>query len=231
MRDTRKNRRRGGFTLLELTIGASLLVILGASILESTSSMKRMALTSSTESMLQEQARRALHTIVRDLRTSGFVQLGALDYPHFFDGTPDANYGAPEHAHEQPTKVAEAGDLDFGPNREILFLLPADIDANGTPDVNPADGSLMWDTDDLVSYTVVTGLDGRNTLLRRETDGGSRVIARDVERFNVEDWTINPILPPNAVRVQIYFRARDDDGREYRYRTESWVSLRNGTSL
>jgi len=231
MRRSTHRSRRSGFTLVEMAIGATLLVILGASILESTSSMKRMALTSSTESVLQEQARRALHTMIRDLRSSGFVELGGLDYPHFFDGAPEPNYGAPEHAHEPPIKVAEAGDIDFGPNREILIVTPADADGNGAPDVSLATGKLAWEADNLVSYTVVAGTDGRNSLVRRESDGNLRVIARDVERLNIEDWTTNPILPPNTVRVQVYFRSTDDDGREYQYRTESWVSLRNGINL
>lgn len=217
---------------MEVAIGSVLLMLLGATIVESTGSMKRMALTVSTDSALQDHARRALRSMLLDLRRSGFVELGGLEYPHLFEnGVPNENYGAPEHAHAPATKAAVEGDLDFGATKELLFVLPADDDGDGAPDVNIATGALQWDDSNMLSYAVVDGADGRTSLVRRTTDGGVRVVARDVERMWIENWEDNPELPPNGLRIQLWFRSIDGSGQEYRYRVESWVSLRNGITL
>lgn len=231
MRGLEQSRGRGGFTIVEVAIGATLLLVLGASIVESTGSMKRMALTSSAQDQLHVQARRALGAVTDDLRRSGFIDVDGLDYPHFFNGTPDEMYAAQDHAHEQPTKLAKEGELDWGENREVLFLLPSDIDNNGEPDIHPVTGDLMWDADNLVSFAVVDGNDGRPSLIRRESDGAVRVVARDVERFYIESHSVDGQLLPNTVRVEIYFRSFDSDGIQYKYRVESWISLRNGTDI
>jgi type II secretory pathway pseudopilin PulG len=118
---------RAGFTLLELSIGAILLLILTGAVLETLGSMKRMALVGSVQSRAQAHAERALTEIVRDLRRSGIVELGGLNYPYFIeDGLVPIAYDPDEvHSHLPAQKAAAAGDPDFGADRGMLLVLPA----------------------------------------------------------------------------------------------------------
>jgi hypothetical protein len=57
------------------------------------------------------------------------------------------------------------------------------------------------------------------------------VIARGVERIrflNSADTGFQ--IPLDAVRVELHFLLEDDDGHQYRHRTETTVRLRNGAS-
>ncbi|MEZ6013961.1 MAG: prepilin-type N-terminal cleavage/methylation domain-containing protein [Planctomycetota bacterium] len=109
---------------------------------------------------------------------------------------------------------------------------PADVDHLWDENLNtihPATG-LVWSNAE-VSYVVVVLADGSRVLQRRVNNdvATARVVARHVERIQCDTpessgWTI----PLGAVRVRIYFRATDDDGRIYRSRNEVTVRLRNG---
>lgn len=123
----RAGSARAGFTVLELAIGAILLLVLTGAVLETLGSMKRMALVGSVQSRAQAHAERALTEIVRDLRRSGFVQLEGLDYPYFIEaGFVPAAYDADgTHGHDPAQKSAQAGDADFGDDRGILLVHPA----------------------------------------------------------------------------------------------------------
>lgn len=122
-----------------------------------------------------------------------------------------------------------------------------ELDGNGdgsyTDDV--ADVDHLWDENDNtiddqtglvwahreVSYVVVVLADGSRVLQRRvDNDPASaRIVARHVERVQFDTpessgWAV----PLGSVRVRIFFRMTDDDGRLYRSRNEVTVRLRNG---
>jgi prepilin-type N-terminal cleavage/methylation domain-containing protein len=223
MKHTTRNVPRGGFTLVEMSIALVILMVLAGSLTQTSRALKGITITGSTQEALQENAVRAMRSIVDDLRRSGDL----ADYPYLFlDGEADGGFNV--HDHAPATKTAVAGEPDFGSNREIVFLLPADADGNGVPDID-ANGALEWDPTEL-SYVVVTDAEGINVLQRRVDGANPRTIARHVERIVFDDSTTAAMneVPPFAVRVRLFLRMRDDQGTVHRYSTESVVQLRNG---
>lgn len=224
---------RSGLTLLEMTIGLSVLAVLGLTIATSTATMRDMAFSSSVQDQLQLQARRAMQAIATDVRLSANVNLdtgGAnLDYPLVFtDAGPDAAYDADDHDFETAPKSAEPNESDFGGDEGLLLCIPADADGDGSPDFDLATGELVWDTGARISYSRRQGIDGRSHLVRTVDGGASRIVARDVElvQFDVNSLA-SPDVPLNSVRARVAFRATGQDGHEYRYRTEFVVLMRS----
>ncbi len=244
-----------GMTLLELTVGASVLFVLSGALTMSVASMKKLTVHGSVDTELQNMAEHALAEITRDLKHSGFAAAGGAAYPYvgLVDGAPTgpsaAHFAA--EAHAPATHSAHAGDPDFGPNREIVFLAPQFAEmkqlSNGTniPAANDPPGALTvvkiyavptidgsgnmaWDGVDY-GYCVVTHNDGVNYLERRANGANPSVVAHHLERVefasNSEDL-FN--IPLNAIRVRLWFRQRDDNGRMHRAFAEAMVALRNG---
>ena len=206
--------RRAGFTLVEICVSSVILVVLMGAFTSAITGMVRLAKVGDTQASLRTEANRALKSVQQDLRTSGFVTVGLVDYPSVVNS-----------AFDQFT--AQANDSDFGISREIILVQPADVDGDNVPDVD-ADGALVWSADE-ISYVHVMAPDGIPVLERRVNGGGGRVVARHVERVVFDDaassgWNV----PLNAVRVQVFFRRPDDDGVVHRYAVESTMRLRNG---
>lgn len=93
-----------------------------------------------------------------------------------------------------------------------------------------ADTGVVWSHEE-VSYVVVVLADGSRVLQRRIDNDAvtARVVARHVERVQFDTaessgWQV----PLDAVRVRLFFRATDADGRLFRARNEVTVRLRNG---
>lgn len=237
MRNARPLRRTSGFSLVELSIGVAVLFVLGVGLTLSMTSLRRLTLSSSVDAKLQDEAARTLGAITRELRRSGFVAPdGARSFPYVFaDGAPSADFA--EHAHAPAEHAAAAGDPDFGPTREIVFLLPQDLDddgdpANGlVPDGRPdldGRGDLVWGADE-VSYVLVAGPGGVNVLERRVDGANGCAVARGVERMTFDTSAEDPVgVPVGAVRVRLWLRQRDDRGATHRHFVEQTVRLRNG---
>lgn len=225
---------RSGFTVLEMAIGSMVLLLFAGTIIETLDSMKVGALNSRVEDRAQHNARRALDAIVEDLAYSGLITSAGREYPlHFDDGVLDGDYDPfGLIAHPPADEHSNNGRADFGPNREIVMLHPADANDDGVPDiVDIVDGQLAWDVDQPISYTLETDPSGTNVLVRRQGDSPERVVARDVERIRFlssEDTGFQ--IPLDAVRVELHLMLFDDDGHAYRYRTETTVRMRNGAS-
>lgn len=233
-RTSRAARSRAGFTVLEMAIGATVLLLFAGTIVETMGSMKSGALTSRVEDRAQQNARRALDWIVEDLAYAGLVSADGRDYPlHFDDGFLDIDYDPYGLiAHDEAEENSKAGRDDFGVNREIVLLHPADADDDGVPDIlDIVGGQLSWDVDQPISYTLETDESGTNVLMRRRGNTSQRVVARDVERIRFlssEDTGFQ--IPLDAVRVELHLMLFDDDGHAYRYRAETTVRMRNGAS-
>jgi len=218
-----------GFTLLEIVLVVVVLAILARTLVQSSSSMSQVTSTGGAEGMLQMEGERILREVVGDLRRSGYVTLDGHDYPHVLvDGaTDDAWFD--RHEHPPAASEARAGDPDFGPNYEIIFRLPGDADGDGRPDL--VDGEIQWSPAE-ISYTVLTGADGINRLMRRvELDDG-RPVGTHVERIVFATTVEGPddfdVVPKHCVRVQVFMRRRSENGSLYRGTYQTTVRLRNG---
>ena len=226
MRRPLQGRRPGGFSLPEVLVVSGILLVVGGAVTAVLARARGLAVTGGELAGLEERSERALHRIVQDLRRSGFDQVDGIDYPYLFE---DGNALPPfeNHAHAPAAKQAVAGDPDFGPNREIVLVLPADDDGDGIPDIDGS-GMLVWGGDE-VSYIVVTGPDGVNVLERRTNGGNPLPVARHVERIVFDDAESSGFtVPLRSIRVRIDFRDRDSEGRAYRHSREFTVRLRNG---
>lgn len=231
MRSTICNRNRGGFSVLEMMISVTLLSLLAGSLTMIIVRMRSIAVTSSSQSTLQDSAERAMRLIVGDLSRSGAITLVGNNYPYLFD---DGAAVAPftVHAHAAAVHHAVAGSPDFGPTREIVFALPQESDAPGTygndvPDID-ANANLIWDVVEY-SYVLVTGVDGINYLQRRTAGAAPVTIASNVERVVFDDNASSGfVLPVDSVRVQLFFRKLDSSGVLHRYSAEQVIKMRNG---
>ncbi len=126
---------RAGFSLVEVMLAATVLMMLARMLIESSVSMSRMTSSGSVQALLQEQGEKALAAIVKDLRRSGSVTLNGADYPYVFDdGIADPPFKA--HTHQVCDQEADQGDSDFGTMREIVLVKPADLDNNSIPDLD-----------------------------------------------------------------------------------------------
>ncbi len=231
MRKSIRNRGRAGFSVLELMISVTLLSLLVGALSISLSQMRSLTSTSESQATLQDSAERAMKRIVADLSRSGALALAGDTYPHLFDdGAATGSFAI--HAHAPAVHQAVAGDADFGPSREIVFVLPRESDPPGTygndvPDID-ANANLIWDTVEY-SYVLVTGADGVNRLQRRSDAGAPVDIASNLERVVFDDNASSGFaIPIDSVRIRLFFRRFDAKGVLHRYRAEQIVKLRNG---
>lgn len=245
---SRATSTRAGFTLIEIMITSVILFVLAASLVESTTSLRRITQTTDVESRLQSSALEAMSKIRADLHRAGYVFANGKNYPHTFTGG-SAGVGWTIHDHAPATKTAEVGDADHGADREIVFVLPEFMDVQqGEDGVNyaldedvvgttitktyrvpviDANGAATWSAEE-TSFVAVTRADGTNALERRVDGVTQSVIARFVERVTFETPTQDPVnIPVGAVRVRLWLRDRDDRGTLHRFFTEALVSLRN----
>lgn len=218
--------RRSGFTLVELMFSAMILLLVVGCLTQALSSLSNGATYAGTDSELQTQAERALRAIIANLKPSGFATVGGNAFPYLFeDGAATGAYAA--SAHPPATHTAQAGDPDFGPNQELVFVVPADADGDNRPDLD-ANGQMVWSAEQH-SFVVITRPDGTNVLQQRIDGGSIRTIAHHIERIRFDDSASSGYeIPLRAIRVRIWLRERDEKGALHRYFTEAVVKLRNG---
>ena len=224
-----------GFTLVEMAIATTILLLIAGSLVTALDGLTGITVTGSTESKLQAAGEHAMSMIIADIqRSSGPVVLNGKTYPFLFEnGDASQNWaqtpvaGFDPHTHPPAASQAQPGDPDFGPDREMVFLQPADADNDGRPDIDP-NGQLVWDPTEF-SYVVVTGaLDGRNYLQRRRDGAGPRTAASGVERIVFDDAASSGFtIPLDSIRVQLFLREVDQERRVHRYTAQAVVRMRN----
>lgn len=236
MTSLQRSRSRSGFTLIEVAIATTVLLVISGALITALNGLRGTAVTGDVTSRLTEAGEKALLRIVEDLRRSGRVNQGTA-YPYTFE---DGDSPFDDiHDHLPADEHAENGEPDFGPDREIVLLLPRDEDTLGPPPVvgvpdNTPDldgnGELIWGLEQF-SYVLETWPDGINRLERR-TDGAApgQVVASWVERVLFDDFNTAPLEIPNSgtVRVRIWLRQPDSRGTVHRWFGEAMVRMRNG---
>src|SRR5262249_37291196 len=148
--------RRSGFTVLEMTLSAAVLVVMAKFTVDALQGLRNTTTASSVKSRVQRSGEEALLSIIADLNASGFVATNGKSSPYldFLDGLTGA-LAYQNHDHAPAVHHAVQGDPDFGPSREIVFVRPADADGNEIPDTDPTTGKLVFDATEF-SYVLVT---------------------------------------------------------------------------
>ncbi len=223
----KRSPRKSGFSVVEMMISVAVMSLLCGALVESVANLRTMTIFSRNRSSLQTMADKALLEMVTELRQSGERDVGGgIVYPYYFDG------GAPSddfilHEHVPAGGDAEFGDDDFGADRELVFLLPADDDNDGRPDID-MDGDLAWGATE-VSYTVNTRADGINYLERRQDGANPTIVGHHVERMVIDTAESSAFeIPLETIRIRLFFRRTDSNGYLIRYSNEAVVALRNG---
>lgn len=130
-----QGRARQGFTLIEVVLVSTILLVLARTLVETSSSMSKVTSTGSVQALLQEQGERALDSILKDLRRSGAVLIDGRHLPYVFDdGVAEMPFE--DHLHQVCDQEASEGDSDHGVMREVVIVLPSDLDGNKIPDLD-----------------------------------------------------------------------------------------------
>ncbi len=123
--------------MIEIVLVTSILGLLARALVEATQSMSRITSTGNAESLQEERGERALRSIVNDLRRSGYLTgLNGRNYPYAIEGGNVEAGGNEVHNHAEANKSADPDDPDFGPDRELVFLMPSDVDRDRRPDLD-----------------------------------------------------------------------------------------------
>lgn len=247
--------KQAGMGLVEVSISATILLLLAATMVEAVAQVGALGKAGSVNARLQLGAQDAITRITADLKSAGFVNANGKTYPYLYeDGDADSAFAV--HGHAPANEYAQDDEPDFGVNRGIVFVRPTfeemvqDVDGNNWPlvdgngDANdvsgvqvvkryqfPAignDGSAGFQAEE-VSYVLVTAADGVNELQRRVDGAISSVVARGVERLVFDTSITDPVgVPVGAVRVRLWLRLRDEGGTVHRQSTGTVVRLQNG---
>lgn len=181
------NQRRAGFTLMEVLMTASILGVLARSLILLGQGMGSMSQTGSALSLLQFEATKAQDAIMEDLRRSGLRTVAGKAFPYIYEnGAPGP--GFEQHTYVPSTQGAQAGEIDFGAQRALVFLLPADLDRDGRPDMDTdlngvpeldgnRDGLLSEDNADLGSWDpTLNSIDPETGLVWSQNEWGYAIL-------------------------------------------------------
>jgi hypothetical protein len=255
MKTTSLGPRRGdsGVTLLETIVVVVLsAVVIGGFALALTDSVD-FTVSGVGNSDLQETGRRTLDRIKADMRSTGRfidVSLGGLQMPHVFSNGQPNSLMTPEFAHDQayltqlastfstptpasqpsnpPPFVAPGSEHEPKGIREIVFRLPADVDADGRI-VSATTGDIEW-SGTLVGYIVVPNAEGTLNLIRRCVTAGAvvdDVICRCVEAITFDSNDTKNILPLHAIEVHLHLLHRTSRGQIQRLHLATTAGMRN----
>ena len=211
---------RGGFTLVEQIFAVALLVlVLGAST-RVFSGANDAATAQNTRADTVEDLNRGLRSILDDLKFSGNSDFGGTTFPALFeDGNAGGSLGIHNHA-------APNGSGASVTSREVVFLLLADDDGDGVPDVG-ADSSGIWGADEF-SYVLIPDADGTNRIERRINGVLDRIVLRGVDSMLIDDRASSGFTVPfGSLRVTITGTRVDTRRRAYTETVVGTVALRN----
>jgi prepilin-type N-terminal cleavage/methylation domain-containing protein len=210
---------RGGFTALEVMLSLTILSLVVAGISQAMRSMEGLGQAAEARANVNQAANRGLRRILADLKQTGFTNDGGTNFPVLFtDGDPGNEF--PGLVHAPPPEGC----------REIIFLLPADVDGNKIPDLD-ANRNIVWDAP-VYSFRLVTSPDGVNRLQRSVDGAGFRNIVSHVESVVFDDAISSGFeIPLDALRVQLTLAQADHHGQMHRITVEGVVRATNGGNV
>jgi prepilin-type N-terminal cleavage/methylation domain-containing protein len=231
MKTKKKTYGEKGFTLWEMMVVLALVGMLVAAAFESIYSGVKMFGATGTTTDMQDQARRALETMVTDLRQAGANQnypivsdvngnIAPASYTINNDKSVYKNFTAPA---KHVTK-GEAAKTSVG----LLCRMPATDPANFDKPIT-ATGDIYWSINTEIGYVLTGRPDGTNVLERRvyTTNGGvTKVTTKRLAR-NVERLDVLVSAPPRDITITIYMWNRTDDGIEQSTDLSTTVVMRN----
>lgn len=219
LRHVSASARRGGFTLLEFLLAATLFGTIVGAFLTATSRSQALSDGQAVRLALESELIEVVGTLRRELERSGYaVDDVGNNFPLVFDAGACA---LPAFQHGGP------GGDDAADSTELAFLVASDADGDDWPDLDP-NNRVDWDAERR-ALLLVPNVNGLNDLVIRSTTAADRRLSSRVTRLTCErSATTGFAIPLRAVRISFTLSARDPDGRSIeRTATEVFV-LKNG---
>ena len=216
-------------TLLELLIVTTVFSVVMMVAYGALTSLRNFTRANVSQVELQEEARHALEKIIDKLQNAGRFTEGtgpkALDFPKIIiaeDGTGKPGRGIPKgyvqansHAPKQKSKAAPGTIVNGGDptleSNEILFKTPT-FGSDNLPVLN--NGAVVWSTQEFGFFVVPDPL-GFNRLewrdssvsesqLNAKTPVEGEILARYIDRMQIDDYTSDPTLTTRQLKITIY---------------------------
>jgi len=206
-----------GLTLLEVMIATAMFSLLIFVAFSSLQSLRSFTATNVTQVDLQETARHALEKITERMRNcSHFTDsVTGRSYPKLVksgDPFPGGYSTAAQHAPKvqpkaPPGSIVNGGDPTLE-SYDIIYRIPGDVDGDGLPTrINP--GTQMAEIEfqpQECSLVLAPGPDNQNQIEFRDSTipGASEIIARNVDRLLIQDYSSDSALTVRQLRVTIF---------------------------
>jgi hypothetical protein len=249
-------RTDAGYTAAELAVASAISLIVFGVFTTAITDAIGTTVTTVSSTTLQEDARRVLERLRRDLTMTGPIAAAVdptgTDLPAVFVNG-DATGGLAAFAHDQSALAAIAAgfapapepDEPFSPPpfvapgnewepygfRDFVFRLPRDVDGDGR--IVTGAGAVEWGPE-LYGYLVVPRANDPNALcdLVRRTiaeDGtiADEVVCRQVESATFDVVATKEVLPIPAVEVHLHLLRQDGQGEIRRLHVATTLVMRN----
>ena len=208
---------RSGLTIFELSVSMVVYVAFAGTLLLIVLGSQRAEESVEDRLIVAREAMRAMDALRLDAQRSGWTTVGGDTWPMIDDAAVNpTDWAAFDHAAPAVQAGADA-------SRPCYFRVLEDADDNGWPDL--AGGQTSW-ANQAVAWMIVPGNDGRNSLVRRLSDGRERTFSERARSIVFEDPAdTGYTIPLDAIRVTLEFELDDSDDT---YRVEETIALRNG---
>lgn len=220
--------RARGMTLLEVAVATAVFALVLLVAYAALQSMRTFTRTNMTQVELQEEARHALEFMTEQLQCAGRLTEPAnpqdRTYPKRYrcaNGYPNGYANANQHPPKnnpkaKPGSNANGGDPSLDSD-EIIFKRPQS-GADGRPLING--NSIVWTAEEY-GFFLVPQPDGTNSVeLRSSAESQQqldnsqpvqgRIVARFVDRMQIQDMAVDPTLTSRQLRITLYLTRQLD---------------------